>query len=441
MAEAPTAKADLRLHEAIEGKNVNQIKALVAGGLRPIYLDEMGRSPLDAVDEMDTDQKTRLELRQTLLQSKNSSAPNGYVKPEAFHGSPWGLEILVSGELRGGVNDPKGGGESLEGKVFFSDRTAASDKDNFTRTDLRRNARIYSRGEGLKSTAATSRASQHRLVQAMLQRIAEGRPLDVTGKQVVITCARAEDMQRKVQDHLQERFFFAKAFLLIQLMESATTALSEMADAIKLPTSLVLNVEGRAPQEITGDALVDAYRTAAAQLKVTLEGGKAPFLALLNQGRIVPVVFGFERISELKRHTISGSSPANPPKNYSYQSQNHPLAGSPRGGRLKEIEVASLPDLATLYFGAMVKGVQIPSDVLIRVKPRGRNAGQATYLTADQLQTFHDRLVQTARSFGIPGNGDQDLMSRLPIEKLQALNQHLRNQPLESWVPPRTSSG
>jgi hypothetical protein len=127
-SEAPPPKAhsaapaDLRLHAAVRRVDAAAIRELVDSGLKPVHLNDNRQTPLDVLDSMAIDVASSQLIRSALLHSQNESAPLGYVKPEAFHGSPWGFKILLSGELRGGVNDTKGGTQSLEGKVFFSDR-------------------------------------------------------------------------------------------------------------------------------------------------------------------------------------------------------------------------------------------------------------------------------------------------------------------------------
>lgn len=428
------ATADLRLHRAVAGNDPGEVKALMSDGLRPVHLDDLRRSPLDLLDAMDMTPHARMEMRHALLRSKNPSAPADYAKPEALHGSPWSLEILVSGELKGGANDAKGGLQSLEGKVFFSDRTPSSGKDDFTRKDLRRQARTYSDGVGWKSTAASSRGCQHRMTQALLHSITQGRPLNTTSKPLHIASADAESARREVQFRLQE--ILNDAQLMFPRRKFPELSLEQMADAVDLPGSVLLDIGGSAREVMSGEALVEMYKAAAAALKVSLENGKAPFLALLNKGLVVPVVFGFEKISGLQAHVITGREDA---RSYSYQSKNHPLAGSKAGGRLKEIEVTSLQDLATLCLGAMVKGVDIPLDVLLRVKPRGREAGQATYLDAGQLREFRAHLSQEAIKFDLASanRGPGSAGSFESIEHLQTLNTYLRGQPLDEWVPSR----
>ena len=429
-----TTAPDLRLHAAAANTDLTQIKALLGQGLRPVHLDASRRSPLDVVDTMDGAASMRLELRQALLQSSNASAPTGYAKPEAFHGSPWSLEILVSGELKGGVNDAKGGKQSLEGKVFFSDRTPARDCDIFTRTDLRQQARAYSNGESVRSTAAYSRGRQHRMVQALLDSIARGHPLNTTGTPLHITGTDAMDARKQLQHRLQE--LLNDGQLRFTRQEFTDLSPKQMTQAVKLPRSLTLEVPGSTREPVTGDALVEMYKAAATTLKASLENGKAPFLALLNKGRVVPVVLGFAKISGLQTHAITDLDGA---KNYSYQSESHPLNGSQAGGRLKEIEVTSLQDLATLYLGAMVKGVDIAPDILVRIKPRGKDAGQAIYLAAEQLKEFRAHLFQEAAQFDLAAARGETGSSAASesIEHLQALNVHLRSQPLNAWVQPR----
>ena len=135
-------EALLKFHRAIASRDVGAVKALKAEGLRPIHLDDQRRYPLQLLDSQASHENQA--LRNALLQSRNPTAPANYVKPEAFHGTSWGLEILSTGALKGGVNDPKGAAQSLEGKVFFSDRTPLSEQHDFTRPDLRRKARSYS---------------------------------------------------------------------------------------------------------------------------------------------------------------------------------------------------------------------------------------------------------------------------------------------------------
>ncbi|WP_052118359.1 hypothetical protein [Erwinia oleae] len=142
------------------------------------------------------DQQLRENMHSALLASQNPTAPKGYTKPEALHGSPWGFEILASGELKGGVNDTKGGWASLEGQVFFSDRTQGKTDDLTTRKDLRSKARDYSEGKGIHSSSPYSRAFQHRMTQALDHHFASGKALNATGDADIVEMEEGHTMEQ-----------------------------------------------------------------------------------------------------------------------------------------------------------------------------------------------------------------------------------------------------
>ncbi|GLU34336.1 hypothetical protein Busp01_41780 [Trinickia caryophylli] len=423
----------MRLHTAVLNTDARAVRMLVASGLKPVYLDEERRTPLDVLDAMPIDAASRRTLRSALLGSQNPSAPQRYVKPEAFHGSPWGFEILMSGELRSGANDAKGGTQSLEGKVFFSDRTPGSPLEITIRTDLRKNARLYSNGYGWKSTTATSRGFQYRMAQAMLDGIHRQAPLNMSGEPEMIQVDDWSEIEPGVVDYLAQALHKTGSF---EKPEFEHASLHEMFEAIRLPSSLTFTVGHAHTTFVEGPQLWDLYARAAAQLKQNLESGKAPLLAMINEGRVVPIVFGFEKVFELQSHTIRYKPPKGR-KDYSYQSENHPLSGSSKGGRLKEIEVRHLHDLATLTVACLARGVVIPDDVTIRIKQYAAQAPQAEYWTAAQRAAFEATLIDALAHWTGHHSGEMRyVLANAPIEQLQAFNAHLRSLPLAH--PPRT---
>lgn len=97
------------IHAAVARRDSKQVLQARIEGMRADVLDSERRSPIDVLESMrDLDKRSLSRMRIALLQSLNPTAPLGYIKPEALHGSPWGLEILTSGSLKGGVNDAKG---------------------------------------------------------------------------------------------------------------------------------------------------------------------------------------------------------------------------------------------------------------------------------------------------------------------------------------------
>lgn len=385
-------------------------------GARANTLNAQGHSPVDVLDNLrDIDEPNRSRLRMALLQSLNPTAPLGYAKPEALHGTPWGLEILQSGVLKGGVNDPKGGSQSLEGKVFFSDRTPENTADQTTRLDLRSKPRTYSEGKGIRTSNAYSRALQHRLSQVILHALDSGKALPSSTKTASMDVANPAQLEIEsaawLQQFLQDSYINntgGRKFIGAQL--------GEHLDTLKLPGALALN-DGGQQIELRGDDLNRFYHQAATELQRTLEDGKAPYLSVLNKGGIVPLVFGFEKINNLSTHAINYPSKT---KQYSYQDTDHPLAGTPEnGGKLKEVEVRSLGDFATLTLGCAIKNVVWPADVLVRVK--GRNGEKAHYLDAHKVEvTRHKLAAQIAELAG------GEPLGTLGIHRLQDINSRIR---------------
>lgn len=417
------------IHAALDSCDSNQILQARTEGRRADTLDNERRSPLEHLDAMrDIDERSRSSLRSALLQSLNPTAPKGYMKPEALHGSPWGVEILASGALKGGVNDAKGGSQSLNGQVFFSDRTPERSTDATTRQNLRSKARVYSQGKGIVASGAESRAQQHRLTQIMLQSLDSGMQLSHSPQRITLNISDPQAIKEEGAAWLQ-RFLHAAYILRGSARPLLAAPLEQSAKGLKLPQTIILTFENSPSQVLQGDELTSFYKQAAGDLGASLEGGKAPYLALLNQGTIVPVVFGFEKVRNLSTHAIDSTLNTEPPKLYSYQTQDHPLSGSTAGGKLKEIEVRSLADLATLCLGCAVKGTQLPDDVLVRVK--GARQDKAEYLSPAQVKQFQLQVLALAEASD-PGDSSLPFDS-LALSDFQQINTALRKEDLRAY--------
>jgi hypothetical protein len=423
-ALGPRQAGRFALHHAISEADINKVRALITTGAPLNVLDACKRSPLDLVDTLDVSLATRSALRRELLHSRNPSAPPGHLKPEAIHGSPWGFEILASGGLKAGANDLKGGAQSLEGMVFFSDRTPESASEDITRRNFRSKPRDYARGEGSRVSAAASRGFQYRMTQAILDSLNQGLSLDLTGQEKRVVAKTDDEAKQRLAELLQKILTWAGSFTL-PVFQSAT--LRQMAENLKLPKAIRIEITGREPQVLTGDLLVSFFKEAAMGLKQGLENGQAPFLNLINEGRTVPMVFGFEKVADLKTHAVTQSGSV---KNYSYQSTGHPLAGSAQGGKLLEIEVRSAADLATLCLGGLAKGVEFPRDVSIRIKS-DRNT-KAHYLSPAQFKDFQSHVADKA--FTISKSNAADLM-HASIEDLQTVNARVREDCPDVFAP------
>ncbi|ATB42311.1 hypothetical protein CYFUS_007789 [Cystobacter fuscus] len=431
--------AGTALHQAVLEKDIDKVRALISAGVRPTALDESRRSPLDLLDSMSLDPSTKQQLRHELLASKNPTAPAHYTKWEAGHGSPWGLEILVSGELKGGVNDAKGGAESLEGMVFFSDRTPERSTDSTTRANLRNKARLYAEGKGTKPSSAVNRALQYKMTQALQEAADKGTPLELTKKPIQINVDSMDEAHAALKTQMQS-ILTDNSFLLPGLAKMSP---GQISSKLKFPSEITISSRDGGERKIAGSELAELYAKLGGELKSELENGKAPFLGLINNGAIVPMVFGFEKLSGLKSHTISGA-PNEAPKQFSYQNKNHPLGGSETGGKLKEIELRDLKDLATLQLGCLAKGVEIPPDVVIRISPaagiKSRTGVKAQYLTREQVEGFNSRLLQEiASATRLPPGEVSAALAKAPISTLQTINGSLRERPLDTFVPERRS--
>ncbi len=152
---------------------------------------------------------------------------------------------------------------------------------------------------------------------------------------------------------------------------------------------------------------------------------------MVNNGKIVPMVFGFGKIDDLKNHTVPVLTRGNGVRNFSYQTENHPLGGSAKGGKLKEIELCNLQDLATLSLTCMAKGVKIPADTLIRINPTPREKRndnlRARYLDPQQLDGFQQKLVATLKE-------NNHEIQNASLKDLQQFNQDLRNMDLNALL-------
>ena len=412
------------MHSAVVSRDSKAVARLRNEGAKANTLNAQGHSPLDVLDNMrDIDERSRSSLRMALLQSLNPTAPLGYAKPEALHGTPWGLEILQSGALKGGVNDAKGGTQSLEGKVFFSDRTRESATDETTRADLRSKPRMYAEGKGMHPSNAYSRAQQHRMTQVILHALDNGKTLPASTMAPSIEVASPEQLHTEGAAWLQ-RLLHAGYISKTAGRKFIDAPLDEHLDSLKMPASLALKSGGEVT-ELRGEELNRFYHQAASELQRSLEDGKAPYLGLLNQGSIVPLVFGFEKINNLSTHEIQYRASI---KQHSYQDAEHPLAGSPEsGGKLKEVEVRSLGDFATLCLGCAVKGVELPADVTVRIK--GQNGEKAQYLDAQKITAFRQTLAAQVTEQA----GDKPLGS-LGLQQLQGINSSIRAHDLREWL-------
>ncbi|UZE15861.1 ankyrin repeat domain-containing protein [Pseudomonas sp. B21-054] len=412
------------LHAAVTLRDDKAIARLRNEGVRANTLDADGRSPLDVLENMrDIDERSRSGLYVALLQSLNPTAPLGYTKPEALHGTPWGLEILQSGALKGGVNDAKGGTQSLEGKVFFSDRTPESTADQATRPDLRSKPRVYAAGKGLHPSNAHSRAIQHRMAQVILHALNNGQTLPATTAAPLIEVANQKQPQIEGAAWLQ-RLLHVSYINTGGGRKFIGTPLDEHLNSLKLPGSVALKSSGQI-NELRGEDLNRFYHQAASELQRSLEAGKAPYLGLLNQGGIVPLVFGFEKINDLSTHRIQYSSKI---KQYSYQDTEHPLSGHPeKGGKLKELEVRSLSDFATLCLGCAIKEVALPADLVVRIK--GQNGEKAHYLDEQKIRAFRQKLLAE-----IAEQAGNDQLQTLSLHRLQDINSSIRASFLSASV-------
>lgn len=424
-ANAETSEASPTLHAAVANRDAEALARLRKDGQRANTLNAEGHSPLDVLDKMrDIDERSRSGLRMALLQSLNPTAPLAYAKPEALHGTPWGLEILQSGALKGGVNDAKGGTQSLEGKVFFSDRTREGSTDTTTRPNLRSKARVYAAGKGLNTSNAHSRALQHRMAQVILHALNNGKALPSNAMAPTLDIADPEQLPGESAAWLQ-RFLHASYINRPVGRKFIGTSLDEHLGDLKMPGSIGLRSGGQV-NELRGDDLNRFYHQAASELLRSLEDGKAPYLGVLNRGSIVPLVFGFEKINNLSTHAIQYSSDT---KHYSYQNKEHPLSGSPEnGGKLKELEVRSLDDFATLCLGCAIKGIELPADLIVRVK--GQSGEKARYLDASHAALFRGKLAAEVAA----QSGDKPL-GTLDLHHLQRINSDIRAKDLSEWLP------
>ena len=114
------------------------------------------------------------------------------------------------------VNDAKGGAQSLEGKVFFSDRSPESDTDATTRSNLRSKARIYSAGKGVQTTNAFSRALQHRMTQVLMHRLNSNQSLHLLSMNVNLLIADHHRVAKESVEWLQ-RFLHVKYCLVLEI--------------------------------------------------------------------------------------------------------------------------------------------------------------------------------------------------------------------------------
>lgn len=422
----------LRIHQALADHDPAKILDLRRSGEKANQLDSEGHSPLQRLERMEGLASTqRAALHHALVGSLNPTAPAGHAKWEAGHGSPWGLEILLAGALRGGLNDAKGGSQSLNGKVFFSDRTPSTEQAEITRPDLRGKARTYANGKGSWESTPAARAVVHRWLQTLDRRTGLGDALPASGMPATLNRQPGENLATTTEAWLRRLLHFG-ASRFAPLPEGVD---DQMWAQTRLPSRLSIKTSGTDEVRlIEGPLLQQLYAQAVKDALDRLETGKAPYLAMLNSGKVVPVVFGFSHIKALKTHTIETFSRRQ--EHYSYQDEDHPLAGSSNGGRLLEVEVRDLQDLATLALGMRVKGASLPEDTntVIRLRASrnsqtGGKQGKAIYLSAEHFTDFREKLDQWLESQHIEGE-----LSEQPLAQLQAMNKTLRAAPLQTWV-------
>ncbi|MFA1241235.1 hypothetical protein ACCC84_23355, partial [Serratia odorifera] len=411
------------LRNAILSQNADKVIELRKGGAKADVIDSDGNSLLDLLDKMTISDEAKATMRSAILRSLNPTAPLGYMKPEAFHGTPWGAEVMESGSLKGGVNDVKGGSQSKEGQVFFSDRSFDSLGDERIRSDLRNKPRAYADGVGMKSSNAASRAKQHRLTQVILDSL-DKHDLKMTAPNVEIEVTNLNDINyQEASNWLQE--YLHKSFVVgSNNLPKMNSPLENIKSSFKLPEQITLKA-GKEVRVLKGTDLDDFYRQSANTLQRQLENGKAPYLALVNQGEIVPIVFGFEKVTGLKYHPIKKGNKIH---RYAFQSEDHPLSGSSKGGKLKEIEVRSLKDLATMYLSFEAKKIKIPPDVVIRIRAKKANVEDkltktvsTKYLDASQSEMFRKHILDQAAKLAKGAKIDT-----LSLELLQRINLEIR---------------
>jgi hypothetical protein len=378
-----TRETNKILHSAVLDKDENAINLARHNGVRATQLDDNKRSPMDLLRGMqDLDNLKRDSLYQALMESLNPSAPAGYTKPEVFHGSPWGLEILQSKTLKGGANDPKGGSESLEGKVFFSDRTPLTDEDLTVRRCLRQKARKYGEGQGTKEASVFVRGGQLQLLSKFNQWISQGGKPDLSSPALVLELSANNESE---VNEAVERYIDKKLTLQIYILSGKSS--KQIGEGLRFARQLNMRVSGNTVGSISGKELEQKIVGSADHLKRKLENGKVPFLNMINSGKSIPIVFGFSHVDGLQTHKITEDD-GSPSKNYSYKSSDHPLLGS--DGSLKEIELKNRQDLSTFLLACKVKSIELPEGVVIRL--RGERDKKAAYIEQAGIEEINSQL-------------------------------------------------
>ncbi|MGN6668339.1 MAG: hypothetical protein ACTHKH_15420 [Trinickia sp.] len=359
-----------------------------------------------------------------MLRSSNPSAPHGYTKPEALHGSPWGIEILADERLIGGRHAPKGGYGSLEGMVFFSTRAPEKTGSTTVRSDLRTGPRRYAKGGASSANSPQQAGIRYRLTSTLVEQIERRAFSPIEGEDELMADTRA-DLVSKIRSQIGLSLGIAAQ----RIPAGSAEELDRQLRNAPIYTSLIQSTSQGNRYRIQRDELRSLYLDALAQLRESQESsGTVPLLCLINRGTIVPLVFGFEKVSGLLTHRLNSG------KLHAYQIEAHPLAGSERGGRLKEIEVASHQDLATLSLGCLAKGVQLPANIVVRINPSAsakRRTGQrAIYLTPQEVRDFQARLnAEVSTLIPTPPGLTGDTMTGASLGQLQHINERIR-----TWV-------
>ncbi len=314
----------------------------------------------------------------------------------------------------GGQHAPKGGHGSLEGMVFFSTRSPEKASSSHVRDDLRSGPRRYAKGSSSSVNSPAQAGLRYQMANTLAARAASAESWQPTARSQSYHAESSVELIAHLAVELQREIGIQGQRTAPNHAESFERAMS----ALPLRESVTMHKRNGEHVRVSGEALRGLYGEAAAALQRQHEApGALPYLCLMNRGRVVPVVFGFEKVEGLQTHQLPSG------KQHAYQPEAHPLSGSSQGGRLTEIEVGSMADLATLSLACLARGVPLPPDVAVRINPPAQEkratGRRAEYLTPQQLRGFQASLAQRAQSIAGP-------LSQLPVDTLQYVNDDAR---------------
>jgi len=436
---------------AIHNNDVEGIKQLIDGGSKPQGVDENGISPanflINQYQAGKLSKASATKLYKALCSTSNPTAPEGYAKPFARHGT-WNIgDILKSGSLRGTPTPGTHGESYIPEKVFLTTPTPVVDKD-FVVRDSRHLARKY----GNADIGALAQNNDQKAYSVYAQAFSL---LDKAGVQLASLIKADGPAPRKIYidmlaDTNQQTFINDAAVAHLtktiqanvigvlyhrEIRNISSAQYQQIFSGIKLPHKIdfVVNHEKEVTHQVTSG---DVHAALAQMRKNSSEHETS--LAALNRGAQVPTVLGFSPVTDLKTHQVHELVRA---LLHQYRETALPLSGDNNGGKLVELEMRTPEHLSTLLLHAELENYALPKDAVVRLKKQVNDSGKASsvakdnksdaqkaekavYLSGPQLDSFKMQVKKEIDGFlRNAGVGKLENLDRL---QRQELNDHLQ---------------